>query len=113
MNLLLNLLGLRVHLSDHLVDSRDRLGKIAIMALHLFATVLFSNKEKLIEDLESNLVHQIGNSVLESLGDVDQATNVMTNVGIDDTLGTDSSLVSLAVGVDLILRMLLAVKNPG
>ena len=35
----------------------------------------------------------------------------MANMGIDDTLGTDSSLVSLAVRVDLILRVFLAVKN--
>jgi len=37
----------------------------------------------------------------------------MTNVGIDNTLGTDGSLVSFAVRVDLKMRMLLAMKNPG
>jgi len=35
MNLLLNLLGLRVHLSNHLVNSGDGLGKVAVMTLHL------------------------------------------------------------------------------
>jgi len=63
--------------------------------------------------LETNLVHQSGNGVLEALGDIDQAINIMTTVEIDNTLCTDSGLVSFAVRVDLILRMLLAVKNPG
>jgi len=37
----------------------------------------------------------------------------MSFVKIDGALGTDSSLVSLAVRVDLKLRMPLAVMNPG
>ena len=61
---------------------------------------------------KTNLGHQSGNGVRESLGDVDEATNVMTNVEIDNTLGTDGSLVSFAVRVDLKMRMLLAMKNP-
>ena len=65
------------------------------------------------KDLKTNLIHQSGNGVLEPLGDVNQATNIMTNVGIDNTLRADSSLVSLAVRVDFLVRMLLAVKNSG
>ena len=61
---------------------------------------------------KTNLMQQSGNGVLESLGDVDQATNIMTYVGIHDTLGTHGSLVSLTVGVDFLMRMLLAMKNP-
>jgi len=38
---------------------------------------------------------------------------IVSLVGIHNTLGTDSSLVGLAVRVDLKMRMLLAVKNPG
>jgi len=34
-------------------------------------------------------------------------------MGFDGTLGTDSSLVSLAERVDLKMRMLLTMKNPG
>jgi len=67
----------------------------------------------MIEDLESNLVHQSGNGVLESLGDIDEKVDVMSSMRFNGTLGTDGSLVSLAVGVDLKVRMLLAVKNPG
>jgi len=37
----------------------------------------------------------------------------MSTVEVHSALGTDGSLVSFAVGVDLILRMPLAVKNPG
>jgi len=46
MNLLLNLLGLRVYLSYHLVNSRDDLGKTAIMTLHLIEVDLFFKSEK-------------------------------------------------------------------
>ena len=63
--------------------------------------------------METNLVHQSGNAVLESLGDVDQAINIMSFMKIDGALCTDSSLVSLAVRIDFLMRMLLAVKNPG
>ena len=63
--------------------------------------------------MEANLVHQSGNSVLESLGKVGEVSNVMAHVRVNNTLGTDSCLVSFAVRVDLILRVLLAVKNPG
>ena len=37
----------------------------------------------------------------------------MATVKIDCTLGTDSSLVSLAVRVDFILRMFLTMNHPG
>jgi len=37
----------------------------------------------------------------------------MSTVEIHSALGTDGSLVSLAVSVNLVLRMPLAVKNPG
>jgi len=63
--------------------------------------------------MEANLVHQSGNGVLESLGEGGEGINIMSLVGIKSALGTDSSLVSLAERVDLILRMLLAMKNPG
>jgi len=62
---------------------------------------------------ETNLVHQSGNRVLESLGDVDEKVDIMSSMGFDGTLGTDSSLVSLAVGIDLLVRMHRATKNPG
>jgi len=62
---------------------------------------------------ETNLVHQSGNAVLESLGEVSEVSNVMAHVRVDKTLGTDSILVSLAVRVDFLVRMLLAMKNPG
>jgi len=65
------------------------------------------------ENLEANLVHQSGNGVLESLGEGGEGINVMSLVGIKSALGTHRSLVSLAVRVDLILRMLLTMKNPG
>jgi len=45
-NLLLNLLGLGVHLSDHLVDNGDGLGKAAIMTLHLVEARLFSSQRR-------------------------------------------------------------------
>jgi len=63
--------------------------------------------------VETNLVHQSGNAVLESLGESGQGMEIVSLVGIHNTLGTDSSLVSFAVGVDLLMRMLLAMKNPG
>jgi len=63
--------------------------------------------------MEANLVNQSGNGVLESLGGGGEGMKIVSLVGIHNTLGTDSSLVSLAVRVDLILRMLLAMKNPG
>jgi len=66
-----------------------------------------------VEKVETNLVHQSGNGVLESLGDVDQAIDIMSTVKIHSTLGADSSLVSFAVGVDLILGVFLAMKNSG
>ena len=62
---------------------------------------------------EANLVHQSGNGVLESLGKVGEVSNVMTHVRVNNTLGTEGSLVSFAVRVDLKMRMLLAMKNPG
>jgi len=62
---------------------------------------------------ETNLVHQGGNSLLESLGDVDQAIEVMSFVEIDNTLSANRCLVSFAIRVDLLVRMLLAVKSPG
>ena len=65
------------------------------------------------KELETNLVHQSGNGILESLGDVDQASDIMSTVEIHSTLGTDGGLVSFAVRVDFLVRMLLAVKNPG
>jgi len=63
--------------------------------------------------LETNIVHQSGNGVRESLGDVNKAIDLMSFVEIDNTLGADSCLVGLAVRVDFLVRMLLAVKNPG
>jgi len=60
-----------------------------------------------------NLVHQSGNAVLESLGEGGQQVKFVPLMEFNDTLGTDSSLVSLAVRVDFLVRMLLAVKNPG
>ena len=63
--------------------------------------------------MEENLVHQSGNGVHESLGDIDEKVDVMSSMGFDSTLGTHRGLVSLAVGVDLKMRVLLAVKNPG
>jgi len=63
--------------------------------------------------METNLVHQSGNGILESLGDVDQASDIMSTVEIHSTLGTDSSLVSLAVRIDFKMRMLLTMENPG
>ena len=63
--------------------------------------------------MEENLVHQSGNGVLESLGDVDQASDIMSTVEIHSTLGTDGGLVSFAVRVDFLVGMLLAMKNPG
>jgi len=63
--------------------------------------------------LETNLVHQSGNGVLEFLGDVDQTIDIMTTVEIYSTLGTDSCLISLAVGVDFLVGVFLAMKNPG
>jgi len=65
------------------------------------------------KDLKTNLVHQSGNGVLESLGDVDQASNIMSTVKIHGALRTNRSLVSFAVRVDFKMRMLLAMKNPG
>ena len=65
------------------------------------------------KDLKTNLIHQSGNGVLESLGEGGEGMKIVSLVGIHNTLGTDSCLVSLAVRVDLILRMLLAVKNSG
>ena len=62
---------------------------------------------------KTNLMQQSGNGVLESLGDVDQATNIMTYVGIHDTLGTHGSLVSFAVRDNFLVRMHLAMKNSG
>jgi len=62
---------------------------------------------------ETNLGHQSENSVLEFLGDVDKAIDIMSTVEIHSALGTDSSLVRFAVGVDLKMRMLLTMKNPG
>jgi len=64
------------------------------------------------KDLKTNLIHQSGNGVLESLGEGGEGINIMSLVGIKSALGTHRSLVSLAVRVDLILRMLLAMKNP-
>jgi len=47
MNLLLNLLGLSVHLSNHLVNNGDGLGKTAVMALHLLeAGLIFKFAKK-------------------------------------------------------------------
>ena len=63
--------------------------------------------------MNTNLVHQGGNRVLESLGDVDEKVDIMSFMEIDGALGTDGGLVSLAVGVDFKVRMLLTVKNPG
>ena len=65
------------------------------------------------KDLKTNLIHQSGNGVLESLGGGGEGMKIVSLVGIHNTLGTDSSLISLAVGVDLKMRMLLTVKNPG
>ena len=65
------------------------------------------------KELETNLVHQSGNGILESLGDVDQASDIMSTVEIHSTLGADSSLVSLAVRVNLKLGVFLAMKNSG
>jgi len=69
------------------------------------------NKKK--KRIETNLIHQSGNGVLESLGEGSEVSNVMAHVRIHNTLGTDSILVSLAVRVDFLVRMHLAVKNPG
>jgi len=63
--------------------------------------------------VEANLVHQSGNGVLESLGDIDEKVDIVSSMGFDGTLGTDGGLVSFAVIVDLKMRMLLAMKNPG
>jgi len=63
--------------------------------------------------MESNLVNQSGYGVLETPGDIGKAIDIMSFMKIDGTLGTNSSQVSFAVGVDLKLRMPLAVKNPG
>ena len=60
-----------------------------------------------------NLVHQSGNGVLESLGDIDEKVDIVSSVGFDGTLGTDRCLISFTEGVDLLMRMLLTVKNPG
>jgi len=114
MNLLLNLLGLRGHLSDHLVNSRNCLGKTAIMTLYLLEVDLFFKLERRGEKKwKTNLVHQSGNGVLEFLGDIDEKVDIMSSMGFDGTLGTNSSQVSFAVGVNLVLRMLLALENPG
>ena len=64
-------------------------------------------RKKMIEG-ETNLVHQSENGVFESLGDVDQAIDIMSFIKIDGALGTDGGQVSFAVRVDLTLRMLLA-----
>jgi len=69
-------------------------------------------KKRKIKDLEANLVHQSGNGVFESLGEGGEGMEIVSLVGIHNTLGTDSSLVSLTVGVDFLMRMLLAMKNP-
>jgi len=82
------------------------------MTLHLIEGGLFSNLEKR-GNLQTYLVHQSGNGVLESLGDIDEKVDVMSSMGFDSTLGTHRGLVSFAVGVDLILRVLLTTKNPG
>ena len=37
----------------------------------------------------------------------------MTHVRVNNTLGTEGSLVSFAVRVDLKMRVFLAIKNPG
>ena len=60
-----------------------------------------------------NLVHQSGNGVLEFVGDVDQAIEVVSFVEIDNTFSADRCLISFTEGVDLLMRMLLTVKNPG
>ena len=60
-----------------------------------------------------NLVHQSGNAVLESLGESGQQGKFVPLMEFHNTLGTDGSLVSLAVRVDFLVRMHLAMKNPG
>ena len=37
----------------------------------------------------------------------------MSSMGFDGTLGTDGGQVSFAVGIDFLMRVLLAMKNPG
>jgi len=74
---------------------------------------LYSKFEKRGKRKETNLVHQSGKTVLESLGESGQQGKFVPLMGFDGTLGTDRSLVSLAVRVDLKMRMLLAMKNPG
>ena len=50
---------------------------------------------------------------LNPLERVDRGINIMSLVEIKSALGTHRSLVSFAVRVDFLVRMLLAVKNPG
>ena len=94
MNLLLNLLGLRVYLPNHLVNSEEGLGKVAIMALHLFATDLFfksekkkKKKRKRKKEKKKKNLHQSGNGVLESLGEGGEGVNIVSLVGIKSALG--------------------------
>jgi len=83
------------------------------MTLHLLDAGLFSLSKNFGNKFETNLGNQSGNGVLESLGDVSQGMEIVSPVGIHNTLGTHGSLVSLAVGVDFILRVFVAMKNPG
>jgi len=70
------------------------------MTLYLLEVDLFFKLERRGEKKwKTNLVHQSGNGVLEFLGDIDEKVDIMSSMGFDGTLGTNSSQVSFAVGI--------------
>ena len=61
---------------------------------------------------ERNLVGQGRNGLLESITDALKSLNRVSHMRINDALGANGNLVSIAVGVDLVLGMTRAIDDP-